>query len=417
MINEEAVSSIKKKLMGQKLNYQEIFNLMDDIASRRLSPVLTTYFVAASFKKGFSEEELYHFTKAMVETGKRLHFRGMVADKHSTGGVAGTRTTMILVPIVAAAGIKIPKNSSRAITSPAGTADVMEVLAPVTFTPRQIEKMVEKTNGCIVWGGHLGLAPADDVIIQIEEPLALESFDKMIISIMAKKVASSATHVVLDVPVGPTMKIKHIKDAQIISKKFENLAEKFKIKMVIDINQTLEPAARGVGPLFEARDVLRVLEQQPNRPLALEAKALRLTGELLNLCFLDLKEMVNLGDGEEVARQILKDGRALKKMKEIIKIQGGNPDIESGKLKLAKEKIEIKTKEKGKIVAIDNRQMNTIAKILGCPTDKQAGLYLEKRLEEKVDKHDILFMMYSSDKWRLKEAKESLTNLPIYKIE
>ena len=417
MINEEAVSSIKKKLMGQKLNYQEIFNLMDDIASRRLSPVLTTYFVAASFKKGFSEEELYHFTKAMVETGKRLHFRGMVADKHSTGGVAGTRTTMILVPIVAATGIKIPKNSSRAITSPAGTADVMEVLAPVTFTPRQIEKIVEKTNGCIVWGGHLGLAPADDVIIQIEEPLALESFDKMIISIMAKKVASSATHVVLDIPVGPTMKIRHIKDAQIISKKFENLAEKFKIKMAIDINQTLEPAARGVGPLLEARDVLRVLEQRPNRPLALEAKALRLTGELLNLCFLDLKEMVNLGDGEEVARQILKDGRALKKMKEIIKIQGGNPDIESGKLKLAKEKIEIKTKEKGKIVAIDNRQMNTIAKILGCPTDKQAGLYLEKRLEEKVDKHDILFIMYSSDKWRLKEAKESLTNLPIYKIE
>jgi len=417
MVKEEAVLAIKKKLVGKKLNYQEIFTLMDEIARHRLGPILTTYFVAASFKKGFSGEELYHFTKAMAETGERLHFKGIVADKHSTGGVAGTRTTMILVPIVAAAGIKIPKNSSRAITSPAGTADVMEVLAPVTFTPRQIEKIVGKTNGCIVWGGHLGLAPADDIIIQVEEPLAFESFDKIIISVMAKKVASGATHVVLDIPVGPTMKITHMKDAEDIVEKFKKLAEKFKIKMVTDINQTLEPAGRGVGPVLETRDVLMVLEQRPNRPLALEAKALRLSGELLNLCFADLREMVKMGDGEEVARQILKDGRALKKMREIIKIQGGDPDIESRKLKLAKEKVEVRAKEKGKIIAIDNRQMNTIAKILGCPADKKAGLYLEKRLEEKVDKHDILFTMYSSDKWRLKETMDSLVNLPIYKIE
>src|SRR3972149_5129435 len=230
-----AIEAIKKKLVGKALSYNEIFAIMDQIAKERLGPVLTTYFAAAGFAGGFSDEELYSLTHAMVATGPRLHFNGIVADKHSTGGVAGTRTTMILVPIVAAAGIKIPKNSSRAITSPAGTADTMEVLAKVTFSPREIEDLVNKTGGCIVWGGHLGLAPADDIIIEVEKPLAFESFDKVIVSIMAKKVASGATHLVLDIPVGHTMKIQHEKDAEHIARKFSYLAGRFNIKVAVDI--------------------------------------------------------------------------------------------------------------------------------------------------------------------------------------
>src|SRR3989338_5522090 len=226
----EAVNAIRKKLLGKKLNYQEIFSLMDEIAHERLGPILTTYFVAAGFKEGFNQQELYYLTKSMAETGSKLHFKGIVADKHSTGGLAGTRTTMILVPIVAAAGFKIPKNSSRAITTPAGTADTMEVLAPVTFTPQHIEKIVEKVGGCIVWGGHLGLAPADDIIIQVEAPLSFESFDKIIVSIMAKKIASGTTHLVLDIPVGPTLKIQHFRDAEAIAQKFIYIAKEFNIK-------------------------------------------------------------------------------------------------------------------------------------------------------------------------------------------
>ena len=181
-----AISAIRKKLLGKALNYQEVFALMDEIANQKLGPVLTTYFAAAGFQRGFSNPELYYLTKAMAETGQKVHFRGIVADKHSVGGLVGTRTTMILVPIVAALGIKIPKTSSRAITTPSGTADTMEVLAPVNFNPHQMKKIVQKTGGCIVWGGHLGMAPADDIIIRVEQPLAFESFDKIIVSIMAK---------------------------------------------------------------------------------------------------------------------------------------------------------------------------------------------------------------------------------------
>ncbi|MBI4067366.1 thymidine phosphorylase [Candidatus Gottesmanbacteria bacterium] len=413
----EAIAAIKKKLLGKKLNYQEIFALMDEVSHEKLGPILTTYFVAAGFKEGFSPSELYFLTKAMSETGTKLKFSGIVADKHSTGGLAGTRTTMILVPIVAAAGFKIPKNSSRAITTPAGTADTMEVLAPVTFPPEKIEKFVHKVGGCIVWGGHLGLAPADDIIIQVEQPLSFESFDKIIVSIMAKKIASGSNHIILDIPVGPTLKIKHFQDAEIVSKKFSFLAKKFDIKLTIDINHTLEPAGHGVGPALEARDVLKVLYQETDRPLVLEAKALRLAGKLLDLCLDSTRARSNPGEGEELARLLLTSGKALSKMREIIKIQGGREEVEVKDIHLGQYSHEVAAKHHGLITSFDNFNLTAIAKILGCPTDKRAGIYLERRIDEKVDKNDILCILYSTDKWRLKEATQTLPNLPIYKIE
>lgn len=411
--NRIAIEAIKKKLLGKKLTYSEVFHLMDEIANKRMSDVLTTYFVAASFREGFSDEELYHLTKAMVETGKKLHFSGIVADKHSTGGVAGTRTTMIVVPIIAAAGFKIPKTSSRAITSPAGTADCMEVLAPVVFDIKKIESIVAAVGGCIVWGGHLGIAPADDIIIKIEEPLAFESFDKIIVSIIAKKVAVSATHLVLDIPVGKTMKIRHFTDAERVAKKFNTLAQKFKIKVMIDINETLEPAGYGVGPALEVRDVLNVLEQKKDRSFPLEAKAVRLAGKLLDICFDDAKIKKQ---GEEEARKILADRRAFMKLREIIKAQGGDDEISTASFKIPSERHELMSPHAGKIIEIDNYHLNTIAKILGAPHDKYAGIYMNKKVNELVRRREVLCTFYAQDRYRLKEAMNTYNTIPIYKI-
>ena len=413
-----AIEAIKKKLVGKKLNYAEIFALMDEISNRRLGDVLTTYFAAAGFKEGFDDNELYHLTKAMVETGEKLKFNGIVADKHSTGGMAGTRTTMILVPIIAAAGIKIPKNSSRAITSASGTADTMEVIAPVTFSPTQIKRIVEKVGGCIVWGGHLGLAPADDIIIQVEEPLAFESFDKIIVSIMAKKVAVGATHLVLDLPTGPNMKIKHIKDAEVIEKKMVALGKKFKIKMTTDISDNRQPVGRGIGPVLEVRDVFQVLEQKVDRPLKLEQKALRLSAKLLDLCFADMKNTTyKTGMGETVARELLANGKALTKMREIIKAQGGDETFSCASIQMPHHRYELKSHRRGRVVDLNNHDITVVARILGSPNDKKAGIYLERKLEDPVDAGDILCTLYASDKWRLKEAVETLKHVPIYNVE
>ncbi len=411
-----AIKSIQKKLLGKKLNYQEIYNLMDEIGNKRLSDVLTTYFVAAAFKEGFSVEELYHLTKAMVETGTKLHFKSIVADKHSTGGLAGTRTTMIVVPIVASAGFKIPKTSSRAITSPAGTADVMEVLAKVTFTSKEIETIVNKIGGCIVWGGHLGIAPADDVLIRVEEPLSFESFDKIIVSIMAKKVAIGANHLVLDIPVGKTIKIRHFADAEKVADKFKLLGKKFGIETITDINEALEPAGHGVGPALEARDVLAVLKQRPGRPLKLESKALRLAGKLLNICYKDSK-IFPTKNGEDEAKKILVSGQALNKFREIVKTQKGDLNlVDAEKFEMKSLKKEIKIKHSGKIKEINNYNLNMISRILGAPGDKYAGIYLLKKIDENFEKNEPVMIFYANDRYRLEEAEETLKNFPIYLI-
>lgn len=409
-----AIDAIQKKLLGKKLTYPEIYAVMDEIAHEKLSDVLTTYFVASSFKEGYTPQELFYFTKAMVETGNKLKFNGIVADKHSVGGIAGTRTTMIIVPIIAAAGFKIPKISSRAITTPAGTADVMEAVASVEFTPKQIEKIVNEVGGCIAWNGKLGIAPADDIIIRVEEPLSFESFDKIIISVMAKKIAAGTTHLVLDIPIGKTAKIHRFSEGENVARKFENLARRFGIKVICDVNETLEPAGRGIGPILEVRDVLYVLEQKTDRPLRLEAKSLRLAGELLDLCYKE-KDIDKKGDDE--ARKILESGTALKKFQEIVKAQGGIHKISSDTLTLAKNKFDFHSSVSGKIKDINNHNLNTIARILGSPDDKKAGIYLLKKLDHSVNKNEVIFTLYSDDKYRLKEAEVTLKNLPIFKIE
>lgn len=409
-----AIETIQKQLLGKKLTYKEIFNLMDEISHHHMSDVLTTYFVASSFKEGFSDEELYFLTKAMVETGKKIKFTGIVADKHCIGGISGTRTTMLVVPIIAAAGFKIPKLSSRAITSPSGTADTMETLADVSFSVEKVHKIVEQVGGCIVWNGDMGIAPADDIIIKVEEPLNFESYDKVIISIMAKKIAVSTNHLILDIPVGPTMKIHNFVDAEKVANKFKRLAKKFDINIIIDINETLEPSGRGVGPILEARDVLRVLEQDPLRPLQLETKALRLAGKLLDSCFADAKIHKQ---GEEEARALLQSGKALAKFKEIIKAQDGNEHVSSKTLRLAAHHTLIKSPRKGKIASVNNLHLNTLAKVLGAPTDKKAGIYLLKHRDELIEKDEALLELHSTSSHHLKEALETYKHIPIYTIE
>lgn len=416
-----ALEAIRKKLVGKKLNYDEIYAIMDQISGKRLGDILTTYFAASGYSKGFTNQELYYLTRAMVETGEKLHFKGIVADKHSTGGVPGTRTTLIIVPIVAAAGFTIPKSSSRAITTTDGTADDMEVLAPVKFTKEEIQGIVKKTNGCIVWGGNLNIAPADDVIIKVEEPLLFESYDKILISIMAKKIAFGSNHVVIDLPYGETVKVHRLKDAEVIKRKFEYLAKRFGIKIRVLVQKTDEPVGRGIGPILGTREALRVLQQKENRPLDLEIRSLHLAGNLLDLCLgdasreLQRKTKEKYGNSMGWATNILKSGLAFKKMQEIIKAQGGNPAIDSEELKPGRFSFSFKAEKKGTVQQVNSQDVTLVAKILGAPAQKGAGIFLNKKIGEKVTNEDVLCTLYSEKIYNLKEARETLRNFPIFR--
>lgn len=417
-----ALEAIRKKLIGKRLNYKEVYAVMDQIAKDRLGDILTTYFAASGYSKGFTTKELYYFIKAMVETGQQLHFRGVVADKHSIGGTPGTRTTLIVVPIVASAGFKIPKGSSRAITTPGGTADDMEVLAKVEFSAENIYKIVQKVGGCIVWGGSFNIAPADDELIKVEEPLLFESYDKILISIMAKKVAFGSNHVVIDLPFGEYMKVNHLKNAEKLKDKFEDLARMFKIKMRVFIHKTDEPAGRGIGPVLEVREALRVLQQKETCPLDLQERALNLAGGLLDLCLSSKKSLrgqitKEYGTGREWARHILESGAAWKKMQEIIKAQEGNPKIDSEDLKPGIHHHIIRGHKKGRIAKINSKNITILARILGAPTDKKAGIYLEKKIGEDVENDSMLCTFYAQQGHALKEAVNSFHNFPIFTIE
>ena len=414
-----AMSAIRKKLVGKSLTYREIYAIMDQISQNKLGDVLTTYFAASGFSKGFSDSELYYLTKAMVATGEKLSFKGIVADKHSVGGVPGTRTSLIIVPIIAASGFLIPKSSSRAITTPAGTADDMEVLAPVMLTRKKVYSTVEKANGCIVWGGSFNIAPADDIIIKVEEVLSFESYDKILISIMAKKIAFGSNHVVIDIPYGKPIKIHSLADAEILKSKFEMLAKKFNIKIEILIHNTEEPAGRGIGPVLETREALMVLEQDKNRPMDLEARSINLAGSLLELCLSSCeKEKMEFVKNQYRncfgwADSILRSGLALSKMKEIIKAQGGNPKVKSSDLKPGPHKLFLEAQKDGVVKAFDIKNLTAVARILGNPGMKGSGIYLNKKIGEKVEKGNPICTLYSEKVYNLKEAKETLPSLPL----
>lgn len=418
-----ARQAVQKKLLGKKLSYKEIYAVMDEIANQRFGDILTTYFAASGYSNGFSNEEIYFLTKAMIETGSKLKFRGIVADKHSVGGVPGTRTTLVVVPIVASAGFTIPKSSSRAITTPGGTADDMEILAPVTFTEKDIYRIVKKTGACIVWGGSVDMAPADDELIKVEEPLLFESYDKFLVSIMAKKIAFGSNHIVIDLPYGDHVKVHRRSDAEIIKRKFEYLARKFGVKIFVHIHEVEEPAGRGLGPLLEAREALKVLEQKEDRPLDLEKRALVLAGLLLDLCLKDVSKSFKdkirktYGSGKDWAKYLLSSGKAHEKMKEIIKAQGGKSDIISEELQPGRFNYSVLAKQTKTVKAINSKNATVLAKILGAPAQKKSGIYLSKKVGEKVVNGEPMFILYSESEYNLKEAKELLKHFPILEYE
>lgn len=414
-----ALDAIRKKLVGENLTYEEIYAIIKEISEKQLGDVLTTYFAASGYTKGFSEEEIYYLTKAMIETGQRLEFKGIVADKHSIGGVPGTRTTLIIIPIVAAAGFTIPKSSSRAITTPGGTADDMEVLAPVEFSKEEISRIVEETNGCIVWGGGVDIAPADDILIQVEEPLLFESFDKILVSIMAKKIAFGSNHIIIDLPYGPTVKVHSLKDARLLKEKFIRLAKRFDVQLDCLIQRTEQPFGRGIGPLLETREALKVLEQTADRPADLEVHSLALASHLLELCLTDtsphLREQIkkNYGNAAGWATHLLHSGQALGKLKEIIIAQGGDPAINSKQLIPGKHSFPVIAHKNGRIQQINSKNATIIAKILGAPQDKKAGIFLDKKINDRVETGETLYTLYSENEYNLKEAKDSLRSFPI----
>lgn len=399
----KSVTYIKKKLDGKRLNQKEINTIVDDIVENRLSDIELTSFVISSYSHGMDMREIADLTKAMTSKGDQLVFkRRPVVDLHSVGGVCGNRTTMIVVPILVAAGCIVPKTSSRAITSPAGTADTMEVFCPVALPIHKLKKIIDDVGGFIIWGGSVNLAPADDKIIQVEHPLSIDAEGQMLASIMAKKASVGSTHLLIEIPIGNGTKVKNREKAKDLSKHFATLGKMLKIKVKTIVTQGDQPVGRGIGPILESRDVLQVLHCDPNAPKDLLKKSILMAGEIL-----EFAGKAKKGHGEKTADRILKSGAALGAMTRIVEAQGGKiPDIE--KLKTAKTTYTFKANKNGKIKLLSNTSIAKIARVAGSPIDPDAGVYLHAHLGQLVKKGDSIMTIYARSEAKMQNAKDVL---------
>jgi len=401
-----SIEYIKKKLDGKKLNKEEINQIVWDIVHNKLNEIELTYFVAACYTNTLTTDETTMLTEAIAYHGNILKLKKYpIIDKHCIGGVAGNRTTMIIVPIVAAAGLAIPKTSSRSITSPAGTADTMEVLADVSMPLKKIKRIVEKINGCIVWGGAINLAPADDRIIKVEYPLSIDAESQLLASIMAKKLSVSSTHVLIDIPVGKGAKIESRDKAFVLKKDFKKLARKLRKRIRVIITDGSEPVGNGIGAMLEARDVLWLLKNDKRAPSDLKEKSVKMAGSIL-----EMGGKAGKFSGYKKALRILESGEAYKKMKEIINAQGAKI-TEPEKIKLARFSFDFKAWKKGIIFHIDNKSISKIARVAGAPIDKKAGIYLHKHMGDKVNKGDVIFTVYAESKRKLDYARDVLKRI------
>ncbi|WP_237438161.1 thymidine phosphorylase family protein [Alteraurantiacibacter buctensis] len=398
---------VRRKIEGETLGEAEIAAIVADIAGHLYSPMEIAAFLVAC--AGFmSTPETLALTKAMVEVGNHLHWDSpLVVDKHCIGGIPGNRTSMIVVPIVAAHGLICPKTSSRAITSPCGTADVMEVLAEVDLGEDKLADVVARESAVLAWGGRVNLSPADDVLISVERPLRLDTFEQMVASIISKKVAAGSTHLVIDIPVGPTAKVRSQDDAVRLRKLFEYVARHMGLVTTIVFSDGSQPVGRGVGPVLEARDVMAVLRNEPDAPADLRDHALMLAGHVL-----DFDPAIEGGSGYARAAELLASGAALAKMEALISAQGRNPV----KPVPGKHHYDVVAPASGRIAAIDCERIARIARSAGAPLDKGAGIDLLHKVGAPVRQGEALFRIHANSQTGLGFACELAAEASGYTI-
>lgn len=404
----KSLEAVRAKIRGQTLSGEEIASIIDDLVHYRYSDMEIAAFLigSASF---MTSDELLALTSAMAKAGTQLKWNDpVVVDKHCIGGIPGNRTSMIVVPIVAAHGLTIPKTSSRAITSPAGTADTMEVLARVNVGAEEMKSIVAACNGCLIWGGHVNLSPADDVLISVERPLSLDTREQMVASIMSKKLAAGSTHLLIDLPVGPSAKVANGAEAMRLRKLFEFVGDRLGIAVEVIATDGRQPIGNGIGPVLEAQDVMAVLGNEPAAPLDLREKSLRLAAHLL-----EYDPKLRGGTGYARAVELLDSGAALKQMQKIIDAQGPS----KCRSELGDLTFDVKAARDGFVSGIDCLRLNRLARTAGAPVEKGAGVKLFKKIGDRVEKGEPLYRVFTLDQSEHDLASAEVASDTGYTIE
>lgn len=384
----ESFQHVRRKVVGEVLDDTAFREVVRDLVEYRYSDMEVSAFLIAC-ASALTHDELLSLTRAMIDSGQRLAWPSApIVDKHCIGGIPGNRTSLIVVPILVAHGFTVPKTSSRAITSPSGTADTMELLARVDLSADELRAVVDKAGGCIAWGGHVNLAPADDILISVERPLGIDTPEQMVASILSKKAAAGSTHLLIDLPMGPTAKVRSPAEALRLRKLFEFIGARIGLQIEVIVTDGSQPVGRGVGPELEIRDVLAILEGRPEAPASLRDRALQLAGRLL-----EYDPALPGGKGEERARDLLDSGAARRALDRMIEAQGPSPL----RRRLGGIVDEILSPRTGTVAAIDCLRIARIARMAGAPNDPGAGVEMLKRIGDRVEAGEPIYRIYADE--------------------
>jgi len=405
----ESVEHIKEKLKGEELSEHGIREIIQDIVNQCLSDIELSAYVSGIYSQGMNNREIKYLINAMIETGDTIKYdRHPVFDHHSIGGVPGNKITLLIVPIVASAGLMIPKTSSRAISSAGGTADIFETLADVNLSMGEIKEIAEDVGGTIAWGGSVNLAPSDDIIIRAEYPLRIDPYPQVLASVLSKKKSAGAEYLVMDIPVGANTKVESIELGRKYARDFVSLSEEIGIETSCALSYGGQPIGNTIGPAIEAKEALMALEGK-EVPSSLIEKSTTLAGMVL--------EQGGIKDGKEEAKRLLESGKALDKMKQIIDKQNGDPEVSSEDIRIGKHSKKIYSDEEGYVDSINNEEIIKIVRAAGGPKSKKAGILLNKKKGDKVEKDEEKYRIYSEYESKLKEAVDLANHLKPLKVE
>lgn len=405
---------IAKKRDGGKLSGAEIDCFIEGYVSGRIPDYQAAALLMAMYIRGLDMNETTQLTRAMAESGEmaNLDALGIVADKHSTGGVADT-TTLIAVPLVCACGLKVAKMSGRGLGHTGGTVDKLEAIPGMNASLDMTEFFTQiERIGVAVMGQTLHLCPADKLLYSLRDVTAtVESIPLIASSIMSKKLACGAHIIVLDVKTGNGAFMTNPEQAKKLAEAMVQAGRIAGRKTAAIISDMSQPLGMAVGNALEVKEAIDVLSGRSG-------------GDLLSVSLSLASQMLKLADiaqtdaqAHDMLMDALHSGRALKKLSELIMAQGGDSRVTADTSLLPKARIieTIKSRQDGFLSAVNCRGLGEAAGLLGAGRirkddviDSAVGFIVNKRIGDSVKKGDLLIEVHANDENRLQQALPQL---------
>lgn len=409
---------IKKKRDGQELSTEEIYYVVENYTKGNIPDYQMAALLMAIYFNKMNERETLDLTKAMINSGEKVdisYIDGIKVDKHSTGGVGDT-ITLILGPMIAATGVPFVKMSGRGLGHTGGTLDKLESIDnfKVNLSREEFIRIVNQTN-IVICSQTSNIAPADKKMYSLRDVTAtVDNISLIASSIMSKKLAIGSDAILLDVKVGKGAFMKDLDSAVELSNEMVRIGTNYGRETVAVLTNMDEPLGNAIGNSLEVKEAIDVLKGNGPKDLY------DLSIELGSILLLMAKKVKNRNEGKEVLEEVIRTNKAYEKLIQLVRYQGGNveqiknPDL----LPKAKYIIEVKSSKEGYIKSIDAEKIGLCALKLGAgretmdyKIDLSAGIVLNKKINDKINKDEILAYIHTNNLNKVTEVEEMIKDI------